>query len=103
MWVQVALLAARAADAAARFTTSDPEHGESDASFWARALARQCAGQRDELIYLAPWLALPVARATDNDLPGANGVPTLRELAALASAWSPIVDHGRNKAPTSEY
>ena len=96
-WAHVELLAACSADAVAPFTTGDPGHAESDASFWARALARQCAGLRAELIFLAPWLALPTLPGGDSDLPGTKGIPTLRELAALASAWSTIADNGRQR------
>ena len=50
-WVQVEQLAASAADVATRFTASHPENADSEASFWARALAGQCAELRDELIF----------------------------------------------------
>ena len=53
-----------------------------------RALARQCADLRDELMLLAPWLELRTAPDRPRR-PGANGIPTLRELAALDAAWSP--------------
>ncbi len=51
---------------------------------WAEALARQCAGLRDELVFLAPWLASP--KSETNGVPlGAegSGAITLRALAAM--------------------
>jgi hypothetical protein len=33
---------------------------------------------------------------------GANGIPTLRELAALGTSWSPISKSGGNNGPTTE-
>jgi len=46
-----------------------------EAADWARALQRACAEHRDELLFLAPWLA-----GASADQPGP--VPTLREIAA---------------------
>ncbi len=98
-WAHVELLSARAADAAARIAASHSGQPQSEARFWATALTRQCDGLRDDLIFLAPWLALPAEPGRDSNFPTANGIPTLRELAALASAWSPIVDNDRNSVP----
>ena len=51
---------------------------------WADALARQCAGLRDELILLAPWLAAPKSETSGVALVAeGSGVITLRALAAL--------------------
>jgi cyclic beta-1,2-glucan synthetase len=47
---------------------------EDDANVWAQSLARQCRGMLDDLLYLVPWLAGPVAGQVD-------AIPTLRELA----------------------
>ena len=43
---------------------------ETQASWWARALDRQCSGALDELIFLAPWIMLPAYRDRVNDFPG---------------------------------
>ncbi|MDB5802562.1 MAG: NdvB [Rhodocyclales bacterium] len=68
------------ASALLAFTEHDPV---SDADIWAQALVRQCCNARDELIFLAPWLLLPVA-PPGCELPGnADSIPTLRDLALL--------------------
>src|SRR5439155_21610972 len=95
-WVEVERLAARAADAAAYFTASGTDgssNSDSEGTFWAGALARQCADLRDELVLLAPWLDLRAVPGTGPDFPGDNSVPTLRELAA----WSPMIEPARSK------
>jgi cyclic beta-1,2-glucan synthetase len=61
---------------------------ESEALWWARALARQCRGARDELTLLAPWTRLPQAPDGLGDLPEINAIPTLRALAGLDVALS---------------
>ena len=82
-WVQLNRLAACAADLTAQCTAHPRANAENEAGFWVHALARQCADMRDELIFLAPWLALQTASGTRLDWPGSGGVPTLRELAAF--------------------
>ena len=100
-WVKLERLAASAADVAAHFAAdlSSPAStsSESEATFWAGALARQCAELRDELAFLAPWLPLETVPGTGPELPGVNSIPTLRELAAHGAAWSTI---GRDNATT---
>jgi cellobiose phosphorylase len=56
---------------------------ESPQSWWARAFARQCRGLLEELTFLAPWILLPAAKDRLGDVPGIDGIPTLRELARL--------------------
>ncbi len=71
---------ARAAEA----VTDDLGHEpESQAGWWAGALARQCRATRDELTFLAPWIGLPEAPVGLGDLPEINAIPTLRALAGL--------------------
>ena len=89
-WVHVERLTACAADAAAQFTLGQPADSPSEASFWADALARQCADLHDDLIFLAPWLELQASPGTVPDFPGGSMIPTLRELAAL-DALSPLL------------
>jgi cellobiose phosphorylase len=101
-WVQLQLLAACAADGAADFPASQPANSDSESSFWARALARQCADLRDELIFLAPWLELRTVPGTGVDLPATNSIPTLRELAALGTAWTPTIERARNNGLATE-
>ncbi len=97
-WAHVERLAACADDAAAHFTASQSGASENDACFWARALATQCADLRDELIFLAPWLQTRRSPATAAHVPGADGIPTLRELAALDAT----VAEERARAPATE-
>jgi cyclic beta-1,2-glucan synthetase len=61
---------------------------DSEADWWAQALARQCRAARDELIFLAPWTELPEAANGLGDLPEINAIPTLRTLAGLDLALS---------------
>jgi cyclic beta-1,2-glucan synthetase len=64
---------------------------EGEARHWAGALARQCRAALDELTFLAPWTALPAPPAPPApgspgpEVPGTDEIPTLRELAGLAS------------------
>ena len=54
---------------------------------WAEALARQCAGLRDELMLLAPWLATPKSETGGVALVAeGSGAITLRTLAAMHEA-----------------
>jgi cellobiose phosphorylase len=93
-WVQVERLASCAADAAARLAVS---HADSEAVFWAEALARQCAALRDELVFLAPWLEERTLAGAASEFPGVNGIPTLRELAAF-DALPPLIVQGAERA-----
>jgi cyclic beta-1,2-glucan synthetase len=56
---------------------------ESNASWWARAFAAQCRSALDELIFLAPWTALPFSVEAISDFPGLSEIPTLRTLVDL--------------------
>jgi len=88
-WSHLEALAAGATDVAARLATGDSAAPDSEAAFWSAALARQCAAWRDHLIFVAPWLALPAPGRTDTDPAFAGGIPTLREIAALAGREAP--------------
>ena len=93
-WRRVELFAAHAAAIVAHLTASDLTDAESQACIWGRALERQCNDLRGELIFLAPWLDLqPPGQA--RDLPGSNGIPTLREMTALETAEPPIIGQAR--------
>jgi len=61
---------------------------ESQANWWAQALARQCRAIRDELVFLAPWTVLQDAPDGIDDLPEINAIPTLRVLAGLEVSLS---------------
>jgi cyclic beta-1,2-glucan synthetase len=88
-WIEVDRLAAGAAEVAAQLSGSRPTDSDTDAEFWWSTLARQCTDLREELVFLAPWLPLGTTSVASLDLPGASGIPTLRELAKFAPAESP--------------
>ena len=56
------------------------------ASTWLQALTTQCASAQEELSLLAPWLNRPALANAAARLPALDGLPTLRELAGLATA-----------------
>jgi len=64
---------------------------DSDAHWWAQALARQCRGACDELEFLAPWTLLPAAPDKFGNFPGIAEIPTLRELAGLEVELLPAI------------
>ncbi|UHD19009.1 cyclic beta 1-2 glucan synthetase [Thiocapsa bogorovii] len=65
---------------------------EGAANAWAQALARQCRGILDDLLFLVPWLVVPVAGQVD-------AIPTLREL---ARAGLVMEDNKDNKDKTDD-
>ena len=73
-----------------RSLDADPE---SQASWWARALARQCRDALDELTFLAPWTLLPASPDKLSEFPGIGEIPTLRELASLEVELLPAIEH----------
>ena len=78
---------------AAEYAGSFDADSVTDASWWARTLARQCQGALDELTFLAPWSLLPAAPGRLSDFPGIGEIPTLRELARLEVEWLPTIEH----------
>jgi cyclic beta-1,2-glucan synthetase len=72
-----------------------PGEHEEEAIVWARALARQCRDMQEELLYLAPWLALPggAPHATQQlqELAARIGAPSLDTLATLDERWQAFV------------
>ncbi len=75
---------------------------ESEAKWWAQALARQCRGALDELTFFAPWSLLPAAPSGLGDFPGIGEVPTLRELARLETELLPAIARRRAANATPE-
>ncbi|MGF1614974.1 MAG: GH36-type glycosyl hydrolase domain-containing protein [Gammaproteobacteria bacterium] len=61
---------------------------ETEAGWWAGALARQCQAARDELKYLAPWSGLQEGPDGLGDFADINTIPTLRALSGLHVALS---------------
>jgi len=76
---------ARSAEAIAADQDGEPE---TEASWWAGTLARQCGTLRDELAFLAPWTGQSGAPEGLGDLPDIDAIPSLRALAGLAVASS---------------
>ena len=54
---------------------------ESQATWWARALARQCRDALDDLMFLAPWALLSASQNRLSECGDIDKIPTLRELA----------------------
>ena len=102
VWIQVGLLAGHAADVVVHLTASDLTDGDSQACIWARALERQCIDLRSELVFLAPWLELQQPPVPVHDLPGSNGVPTLRDIAALGAAGLTAIEQASVSASGAE-
>ena len=59
---------------------ADPE---SQAQWWAHALAGQCRAALDELTFLAAWTSLPASPDGLREMPDIDEIPTLRQLANL--------------------
>ncbi len=89
----------RAAEAAAQALASEPE---SDAAWWASALLRQARALRDELAFLAPWIALPPSPDGLDHLAEIEVLPTLRALAGIHLAWSARFDERPGADPAPE-
>ncbi len=75
---------------------------ESQATWWARALARQCQAALDELTFLAPWLVLPAPRNGLGEFRGLGEIPTLRELASLEAELPPALEYRLGSDATPE-
>lgn len=85
---------------ATAFADSHTAEPNNDVSEWSQALARQCRAGLDELLFLAPWLALPARPRGLADIPMVAGIPTLRELAQQTLEILPIVTHRLNESST---
>jgi len=64
---------------------------ENQAVWWAVALAKQCRSALDELIFLAPWIVLPVTYEINSYNNKTDAIPTLRELAKLDTELLPAI------------
>jgi len=103
----------RARDMATAITASS---ANDDSAFkgWAAALKADCEAQVEDLLLLAPWLALPdlttLPRAGDSQLPATPPTkleallsrldegPTLSDLAGLQQACAPVLDEALAEA-----
>jgi len=90
-WRWLARLATFAAEVAGSFDVGNATEPESEAKWWAQALARQCRSALDELTFLAPWLLLPAAPGRLSDFPDIGEIPTLRQLERLEAEWLPAI------------
>jgi cyclic beta-1,2-glucan synthetase len=73
---------------------------ERPAQWWAHALSRQCQDALDDLLFVAPWVALPVACEAGSDIRGLDRIPTLRDVATLAARLpAAIGSAGASDAP----
>ena len=66
---------------------------ESQATWWARALARQCRSVLDDLMFLAPWALLSASQNRLSEYDHIDEIPTLRELARLDEVCLPAIEH----------
>ena len=90
-------LAASAADISARID-ADPE---SQAAWWANALARQCQAALDELGLLAPWTELPSSQHRLSESFSFDDIPTLRGLARLEEELLQAIENRPGSDTTS--
>jgi len=97
-WCWLDRLAAFAAKVAGNFDAGP----ESEAKWWAQALARQCRSALDELTFLAPWIVLPAAPGRLSDFPDIGEIPTLRQLARLEVELLPAIGHRLGADATPE-
>ncbi|EPZ16054.1 NdvB [Thauera terpenica 58Eu] len=73
----------------------DETSPKSEGLKWTRALARQVAQARDELLYLSPWLTLPPPPAglgVIAEISHKAAIPSLRSLSRLASEPCPEIE-----------
>ncbi|RPI10970.1 MAG: cyclic beta 1-2 glucan synthetase, partial [Zetaproteobacteria bacterium] len=64
---------------------------ERPAQWWAHAFARQCQDSLDDLLFVAPWVALPPARDAHGDIRGLDQILTLRDAATLAARLPAVI------------
>ena len=88
-WQTLQWVTTRATDLASESGhDSDAIHGDGDGRYWLHAFARQCRDLRDDLVYLAPWIALSPAAA------GGAAV----ELHEVATSLRGVADAGADLA-----
>jgi len=66
---------------------------ESQATWWAGALTRQCRDALNDLMFLAPWALLSASQDRLSECGNLDEIPTLRELARLDVACLPAIEH----------
>ena len=81
----------RLAESASEMAGSLDAATESEARWWASALACQCRDALDELTFLAPWTSSSFSHGGGGEFSGIEQVPTLRELARLEAELPPAI------------
>ena len=66
---------------------------EGPATWWARALTRQCRDALADLMFLAPWALLSASQNRLREFDHLDEIPTLRELARLDVECLPAIEH----------
>ena len=92
----------RFGSAAAELAGSPATAPQSEATWWALALAQQCRSALDDLTFLAPWIELPPAPPGLTDQPGNAEIRTLRELAGLELDLFPTAEYSPGAEATAE-
>jgi cellobiose phosphorylase len=93
VWLQMQRISACAAELTGQFAERSAANGAGEPYLWAQALTNQCAAFREELAFFAPWVASPTL-GIGTEIPQLNHIPTLRELAALATTESQTIELG---------
>jgi hypothetical protein len=68
---------------------SDIDGSMGDTVYWARALVTQCQEAREELLYLVPWVNIPIMAGAMN-VPILERIQTLREITVMDMQLSAI-------------
>ncbi len=90
-------LTASAADVSARIDATP----DSQAAWWAHALARQSRAALDELGFLAPWTVLPSSQNRLGESFSFENIPTLRGLAGLEEKLLQAIENRSGSDPTA--
>jgi cyclic beta-1,2-glucan synthetase len=70
-------------------------------AWWLSAFAGQCQAGLNELMFLAPWMGLPLSPKVLSDIPYLNQILTLRQMASLNDELLPFINdqYGPDKTP----
>jgi cellobiose phosphorylase len=88
-------VAEQAAQIAAALTDAEEE-----LKGWAETLKNNCRDHVEELLFLAPWLALPTLEERFDKLVLLDQAPTLRALAILEQSLCPLIEAALRDVPT---
>ncbi len=85
----------------AREVTHASDDAAPEGQAWLRAFAGQCQAGLNELMFLAPWMGLPLSPKVLSDTPCFNQILTLRQMASLNDALLPFINDqcGPDKTP----